>query len=158
MRAKGILVALLASVILTALPLEASQFRQIRREVEREIGGKRVWVPFMGVARRFVRATTPEGIHDVQLAIYENTGKAAGADIERIFRKHLDPEWRPLVRVNGRRATENVLIYAREGIGGETIDLLIFTGERSESVLMMTTLHVDRFVAGLAEPTGFASR
>jgi hypothetical protein len=144
-------------VVLLSVPAEA-QFKQIRRAVDREIGGNRLYIPLTGLARLFVRAAQPEGVHDFQFAIYENARAGSRGKIEAIFKKHLGPGWQPFVRVANHREGEEVLIYAHEGDGGETIDLMIFAGERDESVLMLTTLHIDRFVEGLDDPEGFAAR
>lgn len=158
MRARGLILAVAAVATLAAPPAAADSFKDIRRAVEREIGGSRVYVPLMGLARWYVRANAPEGVHDIQLAIYENTRVTGSGPVEDIFRRHLGDEWRAFVRVHSAKQREEVVIYAREGKSGRTIDLLIFAGEPSETVLLMTTLDVERFVAGLGEPAGFAVR
>ena len=156
MRARVILILTVASVLLAALPVEA-QFKDIRRAVDREIGGDRVWIPFKGLMRLYVKAAKPEGVHDLQFAIYEDADGADRGRIEKIFEQNLGPEWRPFVRVTSQAEGEEVLIYAREGDDGNTIDMMIFAGERDETVLMATTIDVDRFVEGLDEPGGFSS-
>lgn len=156
-RAGAVRIALIALTLAVAFPA-AAQFSEIRRAVDREIGGNQVWIPFKGLARLYVKTAHPEGVHDFQFAIFEGARGAGNGRVESIFRKHLGPEWRPLVRARSHRDGEDVLIYAREGDGGQTIDLMIFAGDGEETVLMLTTLDVERFVAGLDDPGGFAAR
>jgi hypothetical protein len=158
MSARTVRLVLAAFVVLLLAPHAAAQFDAVRRAVDSEIGGSEVWIPFKGLARFYVKTAHPEGVHDFQFAIYEDARAAGPGTVEAIFRKHLGSEWRPFVRVTSHRDGEQVLIYAREGNGGETIDLMIFAGDPEETVLMSTTLHVERFIEGLDDPGGFASR
>ncbi len=156
MRGRILLLLVTAAMLTAALPAYA-QFKQIRREMDREIGGHRVYVPFKGLIRLYCKAAKPEGVRDIQFAIYEGADARDSMRIEAIFREHLGPEWRPFVRVSSRDG-DNVLMYAREGDDEEEIDLMIFVEDSDETVLMKTTLDIDRFVDGLDEPAGFASR
>lgn len=158
MGARTVRLALAALFVLALAPQATAQFDAIRRAVDREIGGNEVWIPFKGLARLYVKTAHPEGVHDFRFAIYEDTHAAGTGKVEAIFREHLGSDWRPFVRVTSHRHGEEVLIYAREGKAGETIDLMIFAGDAEETVLLSTTLHVDRFIEGLDDPEGFAAR
>lgn len=149
--------AVVVAIVLTLALPAAAQFSEIRRAVDREIGGNQVWIPFKGLARLYVKASHPEGVRDFQFAIYEDTHGASAGRVEAIFKQHLGAEWQSFVRVRSRDG-EEVLIYAREGDDRGTIDLMIYAGERDETVLMLTTLDVDKFVEGLDDPGGFAAR
>lgn len=157
MRARSMMFALTVAVLFSALPA-AAQFKEIRKAVDREIAGDRIYIPFTGLMRLYVKVAKPEGVHDFQFAIYEDVRGADRGRIEEIFREHLGPEWQPFVRVTSHRDHQQVLIYAHEGDDGETIELMIFAGEPDETVLMKTTLNVEGFIEGLDDPDGFAAR
>lgn len=156
MKARSLKIAAILFALVAAFPA-AAQFNDVRRAVDREIGGNRIWIPFKGLARIFVKATHPEGVHDVQFAVYEGARKADRGRIEEIFRRELGPEWSPFVRVQSHREGDSAVMFARDG-GSGTIDLMIFAGDAEETVLMYTTIDVERFVAGMSEPEGFAAR
>ena len=102
----------------------------------RKLGFERTWIPFFGVARSLVRAVRPRGVRDIQVAIYENTPAVTGAAIEQMLQRHVGRGFTPLVRVFSARKGESVFVYARPARDLRTVELIVLTHERNETMLM----------------------
>jgi len=152
MRTRIILIAIGLTLL---VPVFAdAQFKSITRAIDHEIGGDRIWIPFKGLMRLYVRSAHPEGIRDMQLAIFEDAGLPERGAIESIFQRKLDSDWQRFVRVSGR--DEEVLIYARP-VDDEVMEMMIFAFDYDETVVMEVELDVDRFIDGLDDPDSFIS-
>ncbi|HEX8254735.1 MAG TPA: hypothetical protein VF846_16445, partial [Thermoanaerobaculia bacterium] len=84
--------------VLIAAPLHAS-FADVARAIDSHRGVKRVWIPFLGVARFAVRMVAPEGVHDFQLATFEGAGKMDAHELQQIMRTNIGAGFTPLVQV-----------------------------------------------------------
>ena len=120
--------------LLIAVPAQAD-FSRVAVGLHR-LGFERTWIPFLGLARTMVRVAAPNGVHDFQLAVYENTPDVSAADIEKMMSSHVGRRWSPLVRVRSEKKGESVLIYARPGSSERIVELLVLAHERGETVLL----------------------
>ncbi|HUP45153.1 MAG TPA: hypothetical protein VM779_06540 [Thermoanaerobaculia bacterium] len=143
------IVALLA-VALTSQPLFA-EFHSVRRGLSR-LGFEQTWIPFLGLARSLVRVVQPKGVHDFQIAIYENTPAVTGADIERMLERSVGRGFTPLVRVFSAKRGESVFIYARPGRGDRVIELMVLSHDRNETVLVRVAADAEIVARELGDP------
>lgn len=118
----------------------------------RTLGFQRTWIPFLGFARMMVRAVQPNGVHDFQLAVYENSPPVTAVDLERMVRTHMGKSYAPLVRVHSSRKGEAVFIYARPGRSERLIELLILAHEREETVLVRLIADAEVVGREIGEP------
>lgn len=119
--------------ILLAAPLQAD-FGQIARSLDSHLGS-RMWLPFLGLGRFFVRTIHPRGIHDFQLAVFEDHRQGIDPlELEELMRRGTGKGFAPLVRVRSNRSGENVFVYARPR--GRNVEMMILVHERNETVLV----------------------
>jgi len=125
---------LIAALLAFALPLHAD-FSSVARAIDGH-GMKRVWIPFLGVARVFFWVAHPKGVHDFQLVTYESSGRIDPRELQGIMQSKAGPGFMPLVRVWSRRSKEWSFIYARPAPGSSRVELLILTHDDSDTVLV----------------------
>lgn len=116
-----------------AWPLHAD-FNDIARAIDRQDGVKRVWIPFLGIARLAVRIVEPEGVHDFQLVTFTGAEKTDSRHLQQIMRTHIGPGFKPLVQVWSKKSNERSFIYARPR--GELIELVVLAQDDGETVLV----------------------
>jgi hypothetical protein len=143
--------------ILLAAPLQADAsaglstgFGQIARSLDTHLGS-RMWLPFLGLGRFFVRTIHPKGIHDFQLAVFEDHRRGIDPlELEELMRRGVGKGFAPLVRVRSNRSGENVFIYARPR--GRNIEMMILVHERDETVLVRIVANAEVVAREFGEP------
>jgi hypothetical protein len=117
------------------------EFDAIANHIMATYGGKRVRIPFLGLANFAVKIIRPAGVKNFKLATFEQLS-TPDPDLDNRFgdavRQVLSKDWRPLVRVRSRRSNEHTLIYAREA--GKDLKLMIVTLEPREATLIRVKL------------------
>jgi hypothetical protein len=122
---------------LAVVPAQAG-FRDIARALDARLGN-RTWIPFLGVARMAVWVVSPKGVHDFQLALWEDKSREIdGLEIDRIVQNGIGQGYTPLVRVRSNRSGEHVFVYAKP-IRGNVVELFVLAHERDETVLVRVT-------------------
>ena len=130
-----VLIAALVASTLVAMPA-AADFSRVAVGL-RKLGFERTWIPFLGLARAAVWMVSPSGVHDFQLAVYENTPRVSEEQLEKMVAAHMGKNWSPIVRVRSQRSGESVFIYARPDAKNERlVELIILAHERGETVLV----------------------
>jgi hypothetical protein len=139
-----------AALLLTlALPLHAD-FASIARAIDAKDGVKRVWIPFLGLARTFVRVVEPHGVNDFQLVTFEGSANLDGSEMQRLMREKAGPGFRPLVQV--RSKGEWTFIYAKPARNAESVELLVLTIDDDETVLVRVDLDAEVFAREMGDP------
>ncbi len=118
-----------------ALPLHAD-FASIARAIGAKQGVKRVWIPFLSIARVAVRMIEPEGVHDFQLATFEGTDNVDPRELQQILRTRMGPGWMPLVQVRSKQSREWSFIYARPSANTDRLELMILAHDSDDTVLV----------------------
>lgn len=141
-----------ALVLAVALPLSAD-FADVARAIDGKKGVKRVWIPFLGVARFAVRVVQPEGVHDFQLATFEGTDKLDPNEMRALMREKIGKGFVPLVQVWSKKSgkKEWSFIYARPH-GKNRIELVVLAQDDEETVLVRVDLDAEVVARELDEP------
>jgi hypothetical protein len=109
-------------------------------------GMHRVWTPGISLVRLGVRIIHPEGVHDLQLAIFEGNGDI---DVDRIVRTNSAT---PVVRVHERRSGETTVIWARP-VSGDLMEMLLVAHEPNDStVVLRAVVDGETLARELADP------
>lgn len=130
---------LIIAMLLVAVAMPASaDFKAVERSLRTQLG-RPMMIPFIGLARFATWIVSPHGVHDFQLAVWEDSRKEidlTAADLEETLRSGLSPDFQPVVRVreNHRRGGEWTFIYVRAQ--GERFELLLLTHDHSDTVLV----------------------
>ena len=113
-------------VFSTPAAARADDFDAVVRNVRAACGGRKVRIPFLGLAGFATRIVRPAGVKSFKLAVFEGltkTGDVSG--LGAAIRQSLGPEWRPLVRVRGGRGAVQTHVYVRDA--GDNLKLMIVT-------------------------------
>jgi hypothetical protein len=146
---------LIPAVLLLAvtLPLHAD-FGEIARAIDRKAGVKRIWIPFLGMARFAVRVIQPEGVQDFQLATFEGTDNVDPREMQQLMRDKLGAGFKPLVQVWSRKPgkKEWSFIYARPVPQRDDFELVILAHDDSDTTLVRVSVDADVLARELGDP------
>lgn len=146
---KRLAAALLVAAI--ALPLHAG-FADVARALDAQKGVKRVWIPFLGVARAVVRVVQPEGIHDFQLVTFSGANNLDAGRVQQIMHTKAGAGFVPLVRTWSRKSGEWTFIYAKPSRDGKRIELMVLAHDKSDTVLVRVDVDMHLVARELGQP------
>jgi hypothetical protein len=151
------LVALvITATLIVSIPQTARaddpEFDAITKHIKLRYHAKRVSIPFLGLAKFFVRIVRPAGVKSFKVAIFEDLNFASGetdTGLSLVMRGALSPDWQPLVRTRSRNG-EQVYVYAREA--GDNIKLMVVTIDGTDAVVARVKLSPKRLRDFLNNP------
>lgn len=153
-RALGLLVVLMV----ISLPARGD-FASIARSIDAQKGVKRIWIPFLGLARTMVRMVEPHGVSDFQLVTFKGADALDPRQLHDLMRREAGPGFRPLVEARSQRKGEWSFIYARPHRNGEQVELLILAHEDDEdTVLIRVDVDPEVLARGMDEPVRMGRR
>jgi hypothetical protein len=130
-----------ALILAVTLPLHAG-FSEIARALDSQRDVRRVWIPFMGLARIAVWFVEPAGVGDFQLATFTGTGNLDPRKVEALMRQKVGKGFTPLVQVRSKRG-EWSFIYARPSENGERVELIVLARDPEETVLVRVEVNAE---------------
>jgi hypothetical protein len=140
------------ALLLLAAPLRAD-FNAVVRAVEsryhvHQNGGPPS--PLMGLVRFAVWIVHPEGVYDLQLAIYEKTSFGDAREIADIVKRNAS-EYRPMVQAWSNRTGECTLIFAKPA-GGDRVSMLIFAHDKEDTTIVRVVVSPDKLSEAVHRP------
>ena len=136
---------------LTTVPLHAD-FGTIANAIDSHRGVKRVWIPFLGLARMVAWVASPKGVHDFQLATFEGAERLDPRDLQQLMADKAGEGFQPLVRTWSRRSKEWSFIYARPRPNGTRVELLILAHDNDDTVLIRVDVDTQIIARELGNP------
>ncbi|HEX9161673.1 MAG TPA: hypothetical protein VF980_08210 [Thermoanaerobaculia bacterium] len=133
-------------LFLLAAPAHAG-FDEILTGLETRLGHT-MWIPMFGLVRTAVRISHPDGVHDLQLAVFEGKGRLDSEYLDRLMTANAGRGYTPLVRVRSRRDGESTLIYARPI--RDLMELLVLTNDGEDTVLVRVVVNPERLGRSVA--------
>ena len=91
----------------------------------------------MGLASFVANRARPEGVRNIQLAIFEDLDSSrhpADPDFDTFMQEIVGPDFHPFVRVRSRRDGEQTFVYAKEL--DQDLELLVVTLEQDEACVV----------------------
>ena len=125
----------LAAFLSTSASAKGDDFGEVVKNVRAACGGKRVRIPFLGLALFATRFVRPAGVKSLKLAVFEDLkmdGDVAG--LGAAVNRSLGPEWRALVRVRADHGATQTYVYAREA--GDNLKLLVVTLDGEQATVV----------------------
>jgi hypothetical protein len=142
---------LLAFVFLSSATTRADDFDAVVRNVRAACGGKKVRIPFLGLARFATRFVRPAGVKSLKLAVLEDLTRAGDVSgLGAAIGRSLGPGWRPLVRVRSGRGAEQTHVYIREA--GDDLKLMIVTLDGERATVIRAKLNPEALARFAREP------
>lgn len=108
---------------------------------------------FMGLASFVANRARPEGVRNIQLAIFEDLDSSrhpADPDFDTFMQEIVAPDFHPFVRVRSRRDGEQTFVYAREL--GQDFELLVVTLERDEACVVQMRVNPEQMSKWVDDP------
>lgn len=127
---RRIAIALLTAVL--AMPAYAG-FDEVLDGLHARLGHT-TWIPFFSFIRAGIWVIHPDGVHDIQLAVFEGKGSFDVRDADRLMRTRIGNGYSPMVRVRSKKDHEWSFIYAQPS--GQLMDLVVLTNDGSDTVLV----------------------
>lgn len=145
------LLAVLFALAVT-VPMYAD-FASLVRAIDSKSGVKKVWIPFLGVARVAVRMVQPEGVRDFQLATFKGAEKLDPRELHALMREKIGAGFTPLVQVWSRKSgkKEFSFIYVRPH-SAERVELVILAHDDEDTVLVRVDVDANVIARELNEP------
>ena len=144
------LTALLLAFVLST-PARADDFDAVVKNVRAACGGKKVRIPFLGLAGFATRIVRPAGVKSFKLAVFENVTRAGDvAGLGAAIGQTLGPGWRPLVRIRAGRGAEQTHVYVREA--GDDLKLMIVTLDGEQATVIRAKVNPEALARFARDP------
>ena len=117
---------LLACALSAPAAARADDFDAVVRNVRAACGGRKVRIPFLGLAGFATKLVRPAGVKSFKLVVFEDLTRAGDVPgLGAAIGQSLGPGWRPLVRVRSGRGAGQTHVYVREA--GDNLKVLVVT-------------------------------
>lgn len=126
---------LLTFVLCSPAAARADDFDAVVRNVRAACGGKKVRIPFLGLAGFATRIVRPAGVKSFKLAVFEDLTR--GGDVSGLgaaIGQSLGPRWRPLVRIRSGGGAGQTHVYVRED--GDDLKLMVVTLDGAQATVV----------------------
>ena len=152
LRTWRVLAALLIVFVLSSpLAVRADDFDSVVKNVRAACGGKKVRIPFLGIAGFATKIVRPAGVKSFKLAVFEDLTRAGDVPgLGAAIGQSLGPEWRPLVRIRAGRGAEQTHVYVREA--GENLKLMIVTLDGEQATVVRAKINLEGLAKFARDP------
>lgn len=133
-------------------------FESVVGAIEGHLGVHRTHIPMMGLAKFFVKASSPSGVHQFELATFENLSYSPERlrDFRAAVSDALAGSWQPMVQVQaqGRREYTGIFVRGQKG----KFYLMIATIEAHEATVVEVQLSPSQLFDWLRAPSTMGQR
>jgi hypothetical protein len=142
---------LLAFVFFAPVTARADEFDSVVKNVRAACGGKKVRIPFLGLAGFATKLVRPAGVKSFKLAVFEDVTRAGDVSgLGAAIGQSLGPEWRPLVRVRAGRGAEQTHVYVRDA--GDDLKLMIVTLDGEQATVIRAKVNPEALARFARDP------
>jgi hypothetical protein len=130
---------LLCLLCLAAAPTLAKDgdFDAVVRSVKADCGGKKMHIPFLGLAGLATKLVRPAGVKSFKLAMFERVNVGDGRMLGEDLRRALGDGWSPLVRARTREG--QAYVYVREA--GKDLKLIVVALDGEQATVVRVRLN-----------------
>jgi hypothetical protein len=152
LRSWTVLAALLIiSVLSSPLVARADDFDTVVKNVRTACGGKKVRIPFLGLASFATKLVRPAGVKSFKLAVFEDLTRAGDVSgLGAAIGQSLGPEWRPLVRIRSGHGAEQTHVYVRDA--GDNLKLMIVTLDGEQATVIRAKVNPEALARFARDP------
>jgi hypothetical protein len=142
---------LLACVLSSPATARADDFDAVVRNVRAACGGKKVRIPFLGLAGFATKLVRPAGVKSFKLAVFEDLTRAGDVSgLGAAIGQSLGPGWRPLVRVRSGRGAGQTHVYVREA--GDNLKVMIVTLDGEQATVIRAKVNPEGIAKFARDP------
>ena len=141
----------LMALFYAPVTVKADDFDTVVKNVRAACGGKRVRIPFLGLAGFATKLVRPAGVKSFKLAVFEDVTRAGDVSgLGDAVGRSLGPEWRALVRVRTGRGAEQTHVYVREA--GDNLKVMIVTLDGEQATVIRAKVNPEGLARFAREP------
>lgn len=149
--ARAVVSLSLMALFYAPVTVKADDFDTVVKNVRAACGGKRVRIPFLGLAGFATKLVRPAGVKSFKLAVFEDVTRAGDVSgLGDAIGRSLGPEWRPLVRVRTGRGAEQTHVYIREA--GDNLKVMIVTLDGDQATVIRAKVNPEGLARFAREP------
>lgn len=129
----------------------ADDFDAVVKNVRAACGGRKVRIPFLGLAGFATKLVRPAGVKSFKLAVFEDltrTGDVSG--LGAAVAESLGPGWRPLVRIRAGGGAEQTHVYVRDA--GDNLKLMIVTLDGAQATVIRAKVNPEALARFARDP------
>jgi hypothetical protein len=147
-----VLAALLLCFVLSApATARADDFDAVVKNVRAACGGKKVRIPFLGLAGFATKLIRPAGVKSFKLAVFEDLTRVGDvAGLGAAVAQSLGPGWRPLVRIRSGRGAEQTHVYVRDA--GDNLKVMIVTLDGDQATVIRAKVNPEALARFARDP------
>ena len=146
-----LVVLLLAFVVSSPASARADDFDAVVKNVRAACGGRKVRIPFLGLAGFATKLVRPAGVKSFKLAVLEDLTRAGDVSgLGAAVGQSLGPGWRPLVRIRSGRGAEQTHVYVREA--GDNLKLMIVTLDGDQATVIRAKVNPEALARFARDP------
>lgn|ERR1044072_348911 len=151
-RAYAVPAALLLTFVLFAPAIvRADDFDTVVKNVRAACGGKKVRIPFLGLASFATKIVRPAGVKSFKLVVFEDVTRAGDVSgLGAAIGQSLGPEWRPLVRIRSGRGAEQTHVYVRDA--GNNLRVMIVTLDGQQATVIRAKVNPEALARFARDP------
>ena len=142
---------LIVSVLASAPAVRADDFDTVVKNVRTAGGGKKVRIPFLGLASFATKLVRPAGVKSFKLVVLEDL--TMSGDVARLgaaVGQSLGPGWRPLLKVRGDHGAEQTHVYVREA--GDDIKLIVIAIDGDQATVIRAKISPEALAKFARDP------
>lgn len=149
--ARALIVLSLVALCHSPASARGDDFDAVVRNVRAASGGKRVRIPFLGLASFAAKFVRPAGVKSFKLAVFEDLTMAGDVSgLGAAVGQALGPEWRSLLRVRSGRGAEQTYVYVREA--GDDLKLMIVTLDGDQATVIRAKVRPEALAKFARDP------
>jgi len=142
---------LLAFVLSTPATARADDFDSVVKNVRAACGGRKVRIPFLGLAGFATKIVRPAGVKSFKLAVFEDLTRPGDVSgLGAAIGQSLGPQWRPLVRVRSGRGAAQTHVYVRDS--GDDLKLMIVTLDGEQATVIRAKVNPEALARFARDP------
>src|SRR5918993_418470 len=129
----------------------ADDFDAVVKNVRAACGGKKVRIPFLGLAGFATKVVRPAGVKSFKLAVFEDLTRAGDVSgLGAAIGQSLGPGWRPLVRIRAGRGAEQTHVYVRDA--GDNLKVMIVTLDGRQATVIRAKVNPEALARFARDP------
>lgn len=142
---------LLTFVLCSSAEARADDFDAVVKNVRAACGGKKVRIPFLGLANFAAKLVRPAGVKSFKLAVLEDLKREGDVSgLAEAIGQSLGPRWRPLVRIRagGRAALTHVYVSD----AGDNLKVMIVTLDGAQATVIRAKVNPEALARFARDP------
>ena len=148
----AVLTCLLSAFLLSQpVTARADDFDAVVRNVRAACGGKKVRIPFLGLAGFATKLVRPAGVKSFKLAVFEDVKRSGDVSgLGAAIGQSLGPEWRPLVRIRAGGGAEQTHVYVRDA--GDNLKLMVVMLDGDQATVIRAKVNPEALARFARDP------